>query len=547
MLNSIFTGFKRIVPWMFKQKLRGSNDTTAQLRCDLPEWKALENHARQTCNIRIGTLFANDENRFEKFSQRLGPVFIDYSKQRISEETIGKLFAYARACNLEGWRQKMFDGEIINISEKRAVLHTALRADSSAEVMLDGENVVTQVQAVLNKMKDFSTQIRSEKRFTDIVNIGIGGSDLGAAMAYEGLKPYVSQDITVHYVSNIDPSQLCDVLRKVDPKRTLFIVVSKSFTTMDTMTNAYSAREWLCKKIGDDAPSEHFVAVSQNVELAQEFGIKEENIFPIWDWVGGRFSLWSSVGLALCIALGYEQFSEMLNGAKAMDDHFKSEKLEKNLPVILGLIGIWNRNFLGYKTLAIVPYNQYLHHMPAYMQQLDMESNGKSIDRNGQRVPYATGPVIFGTPGTNAQHSFFQSLHQGTNIIPCDFIASVKSRNDLGDHQTKLLANMFAQSKAFMEGEENDDPNKSFEGNRPSTTILLDELTPYSLGMLIALYEHKIFVQGVLWNINSFDQGGVELGKTLSNQIIPLLLGNNDIEAMDSSTKNLIEITKKIS
>ncbi len=535
------------MPWMFKQMLRGSKSSASSLRCDLPEWKDLEVHARCARCVHMSDLFANDEKRFDKFSRRLESILIDYSKQQASEETLDKLFTYARACDLEGWRKKMFDGEAINPTENRAVLHTALRAGAENKIMLDGKDIVPQIQTVLKRMRDFSDKVRSEKRFTDIVSIGIGGSELGAAMAYEGLKPFTDQDITVHYVSNIDPSQLSEVLQKVEAKSTLFVVVSKSFTTMDTMTNARSAREWLCKHLGEDAPAEHFVAVSKNIALAQEFGIKEENIFPIWDWVGGRFSMWSSVGLALCIALGYDQFEAMLDGAKAMDEHFKSAGLEDNLPVILGLIGMWNRNFLGYETLAVVPYNQYLYRLPAYMQQLDMESNGKSIDRNEQSVPYATGPVIFGTPGTNAQHSFFQLLHQGTTIIPCEFIASIKSDSAIGDHQTKLLANVFAQSKALMEGKKSRNPNKAFEGNRPSTTILLDALTPYNLGMLIALYEHKIFVQGVLWNINSFDQCGVELGKILADQIIPALLEEDDVKTMDGSTKNLIEITKKIS
>ncbi len=527
--------------------LHKSKISASPLRCDLPEWKALEAHARSMQNIHISDLFFNDERRFDKFSQRNKSIFVDYSKQRINKETLDRLFSYARACDLEGWRDRMFNGEPINHTENRAVLHTALRAGSDAKIILDEENIVPKIQDVLQRMRNYSDKVRSDKRFTDIVNIGIGGSELGGAMAYEALKSFTDPDITVHYVSNIDSSHISEVLKKVDARSTLFIVVSKSFTTMDTMVNARSAKEWLCKQLGEDAVDKHFVAVSKNVELAQKFGIKLENIFPIWDWVGGRFSMWSSVGLALCIALGYERFTAMLDGAKAMDQHFKTSALENNLPVILGLIGMWNRNFLGYETLAVVPYNQRLHRLPAYMQQLDMESNGKSIDRNGYNVPYATGPVIFGTPGTNAQHSFFQLLHQGTTVVPCEFIASIKSNDNTGDHQTRLLASMFAQSEALMEGKKSDDPNKTFTGNRPSTTILLDELTPYNLGMFVALYEHKIFVQGILWNINSFDQCGVELGKILANRIIPVLLGDEDSQDMDGSTKNLIEITKKIS
>ncbi|MCK5373935.1 MAG: glucose-6-phosphate isomerase, partial [Alphaproteobacteria bacterium] len=412
------------------------------------------------------------------------------------------------------------------------------------------EEEASKLQHTLQKMKAFSDAVRVEKRFTHIVNIGIGGSDLGPAMTYEALKYFTDKDISLYFVSNVDASHLNEVLRRIDAEKTLFIVTSKTFTTQETMTNAHSAREWLYREIGKTDIGDHFVAISQNATLAKEFGIKEDNIFPIWPWVGGRFSLWSAVGLPLCIALGFEQFEELLCGANAMDKHFKTAPLRENLPVIMGLIGMWNRNFLKHETLAVIPYNQYLHRFPDYLQQLDMESNGKSVDRQGRRVPYATGPVIFGESGTNAQHAFFQLLHQGTTIIPCEFIAFVNSQAPMGDHQTKLLANAFAQSKAMMDGKDSDNPNTVFEGNRPSTTILLKNLTPYSLGMLIALYEHKIFVQGILWNINSFDQCGVELGKILAQQIIPSLSEKNhdcQNDTMDASTQNLIEITKKMS
>ena len=535
------------MPWMFKQMLRGSKNSAPPLRCDLPEWKALEVHARAIKGTHIRDMFSSDDKRFENFSLRCGGLLMDYSKQRASEETLKKLCSFARACDLENWRSKMFDGEIINPTENRAALHTALRAEPDVEIILDGENIVSEIQAVMKKMREFSDKVRSEKRFTRIVNIGIGGSDLGSFMAYEALKPYTNRDVTVDFVSNIDSSHLCEALQDAKAEETLFIVVSKSFSTIDTMTNARSAKEWLCSKLGTEDVGDHFVAVSQNVALAKEFGVKEENIFPLWDWVGGRFSIWSAVGLPLCIALGFNRFQEMLDGARAMDKHFIETELENNLPVILGLIGLWNRNFLGHETLAIIPYNQYLHRFPAFMQQLDMESNGKSVDKNERHIPYATGPIIFGKPGTNAQHSFFQHLHQSTTIVPFEFIASIKNNDSIGDHQTKLLANVFAQSKALMDGRKSDDPNKVFKGDRPSTTILLDELTPYNLGMLVALYEHKIFVQGILWNVNSFDQCGVELGKKLANQIIPALLEERDSDAMDGSTKNLIEITKKIS
>ncbi|MCK5385432.1 MAG: glucose-6-phosphate isomerase, partial [Alphaproteobacteria bacterium] len=503
-------------------KRTGKNEGDAlSLRSNLPEWTALEEHARAMHDVHIRDLFANNKKRFEEFSLRLNPLLIDFSKQRANKETLEKLCDYARACDLEGWRKKMFDGDVVNHTEKRAALHTALRVGAKAKIIQDGEDIVPEIQAVLQRMNDFSDQIRDEGRFTHIINIGIGGSDLGAYMAYEALKPFTDRDITVHFVSNMDSSHLAEILREVEAKKTLFIVASKSFTTLDTMTNANSASGWLRKELGIDDVGEHFIAISQNVALAKEFGIKEENIFPIWNWVGGRFSLWSAVGLPLCIALGFDRFEAMLDGARAMDEHFRYAELEKNLPVMLGLIGMWNRNFLGHETLAVIPYNQYLHRFPAYMQQLDMESNGKSVDRDQQLIPYATGPIIFGAPGTNAQHSFFQLFHQGTTIAPCEFIASIKNQSPMGDHQVKLLANMFAQSKALMEGQESDDPNKKFDGNRPSTTLLLDSLTPYTLGMLIALYEHKIFVQGILWNINSFDQCGVELGKVLAKQIIP--------------------------
>ena len=533
------------MPWTFKKTKRDSKSEATPLRCDLPEWAALEKHARSMRNTHIRDLFANNKERFDQFALRLGPLLMDYSKQRLDKETIEKLCLYARACDLEGWREKMFNGKVVNHTENRAALHTALRAGTEASILYDGDDVVPEIQATLQKMRDFSDGVHAEERFTHIVNIGIGGSDLGSFMAYEALKPFTDRNINVHFVSNLDSSHLAEILRMVEAEKTLFIVASKSFTTADTMANANSARDWLRKELGTDDVGEHFVAISQNVALAKEFGIREENTFPMWDWVGGRFSLWSAVGLPLAIALGFDQFEAMLDGARAMDEHFRTAELDKNLPVILGLVGVWNRNFLGHEILAVIPYNQYLHRFPAYMQQLDMESNGKSIDRNGRRVPYATGPIIFGTPGTNAQHSFFQLFHQGTTIAPCEFIASIKSENPMGDHQIQLLANVFAQSEALMEGQESDDPNKMFDGDRPSTTLLLDALTPYSLGMLIALYEHKIFVQGILWNINSFDQCGVELGKVLAKQIIPALSGDKEARNMDGSTKNLIEIAKK--
>lgn len=513
-------------------------------RSTLPEWSSLEEHAKTVGDEHICQLFDNDPDRFNKFHLKHGPMLLDFSKQLLDDQTLEKLNDYAKACNLEQWRDQMFDGAIINTTENRAVLHTALRAKPSKKICICGNNIAPKVQKTLDKMKSFSDNIRSEKRFTDIVNIGIGGSDLGTAMAYEALRPFTDRDINLHFVSNVDSTHISEVLRKVNPQKTLFIIASKTFTTQETMTNANSARDWLRKELGKEDVSECFIAVSRNETLAKEFGIREENIFRVWDWVGGRFSLWSAVGLPLCIALGFEQFSEMLAGARAMDEHFISAPIMENMPVMLGLIGMWNRNFLGHESLAIVPYDQYLHRLPAYLQQLDMESNGKSIDRQDKNISYKTGPIVFGEAGANAQHAFFQLIHQGTTIIPCEFIVSAKSQNPIGDHQDKLIANAFAQSKALMEGQDNDDMHKVFEGNRPSSTLLIDEINPHSLGMLIALYEHKIFVQGVLWNINSFDQCGVELGKDLANQILNC---EGDNSKTDPSTQSLIEAAKKIS
>ncbi|MFP4386601.1 MAG: glucose-6-phosphate isomerase [Alphaproteobacteria bacterium] len=521
------------------------------MRHELPEWNALVDHARFIEKTHIRDFFAQDQNRFDRFSLNCDSLLMDYSKQRVNTETIEKLCSYARACHIEKWRDKMFTGDIVNTTEDRSVLHTALRARENEAVFLDGVNVVPDVHNTLNRMKAFSEKIRKEGRFTRIVNIGIGGSDLGGVMAYQALKNFSDRNIKVHFVSNVDFSHLSEVLRKADPEKTLFIVASKTFTTMETMTNANSARKWMQDALQKDDVSDHFIAISSNVDLARAQDFRDDCIFPLWQWVGGRFSLWSTIGLPLVIALGYERFRQMLDGAKIMDEHFRHTPLEQNIPVILGLIGMWNRNFMGYDTLGVVPYNQSLHRFPAYLQQLDMESNGKSVDRQGRPLPYDSGPIVFGEPGTNAQHAFFQLVHQGTSVVPCEFIACFRGQDESRhDHHIKLLASVFAQSKAMMEGQDSDDPNTFFEGNRPSTTILLHSLTPYNLGMLIALYEHKIFVQGILWNINSFDQCGVELGKGLARQIIPSLSSLNDAPecaAVDTSTQNLIEIAKKMS
>lgn len=513
------------------------------IRSDLDAWKILQDHAQETKGLQIKDLFDTDPNRFARFNLKYDGVLLDYSKQAVTTDTIKKLCGLAKSCDLEGWREKLYSGAKINMTEDRAVLHTSLRDPQHAPILVDGEDVNLVITETLERMQHFSNIIRKEKRFTHIINIGIGGSDLGAAMVYEALKPFCDRDFNMHFVSNVDATHLTEALREADPQKTLIIVTSKTFTTQETMTNAYSAKEWLSDKLGTNNLSEHLIAATQNVEAAKEFGVQDDHIFPIWDWVGGRFSLWSAIGLPLCIALGFDHFQSLLDGAHSMDDHFKSADFEHNMPVILAMIGIWNRNFLGYESLCITPYDQYLSRFSAYMQQLDMESNGKSVDRQNRKVPYKTGPIILGDVGTNAQHAFFQSIHQGTTIIPCDFILNARSLNPIGDHQKKLLANAIAQSKALMDGLKTDDPHTSFDGNRPSNTILLDALTPYRLGMLIALYEHKIFVQGIIWNINSFDQCGVELGKDLAKQVVTSLDNLSD-DKMDSSTASLINLVK---
>ena len=501
----------------------------------------LIDHCKYIKSTSIRNLFKDDASRFDKLSISIDHMLLDFSKQHINAETVKKLAAYASACDLENWRDRMFNGDIINISEQRAVLHTALRTKETTPILVDGEDIIPQISETLARVKNKAETIRTEKKFSHIVNIGIGGSDLGAAMAYEALKPFTDRDITLHFVSNVDATHLAEVLRVVDPARTLFIICSKTFTTLETMTNAHSARKWLEKELGTSELSHHFLACTQNVEIATEFGITEDNIFPIWDWVGGRYSLWSAIGLPLCIALGATQFQKFLDGAYAMDKHFKDAPLEKNIPVMLAMLGVWNRNFLNYPALSVVPYDQYLWRFPAYLQQLDMESNGKSCDRDGNPVDYATGPLILGETGTNAQHAYFQLLHQGTDITPVEFIAFAKTQNPIGDHHKKLLANVIAQSKAMMEGKDSDDINTLFEGNRPSSTILLDELNPYTLGMLLSLYELKVFVQGVIWNINSFDQCGVELGKVLAKDILKFMESDLDNIDTDSSTKGLLK------
>lgn len=514
------------------------------MRSALPEWAALKAHKQKIEHLKIKDLFDNEPARFDDFHTTLGPVLLDYSKQLMTRDTRDKLLSLARACDLEGYRDKMFAGEVINITEDRAVLHTALRSTDQTPLIIDGTDIKPLIKDTKDKMRDFCDAFDEEKAFTHVVNIGIGGSDLGANIVYNALKPFTKKDVSFHFVSNVDASHLVEVLNVIDPYKTLFIITSKTFTTQETLTNATTARDWLREKLELDDVSQYFVAATQNIENAVEFGISEDKIFPIWDWVGGRYSLWSAVGLSCALALGYSQYEDMLDGASEMDRHFQTAPLHENLPVLLGLIGVWNRNFMGYNALSLVPYDQYLAHFPSYMQQLDMESNGKSVDLQGRRVDYKTGPFILGEAGTNAQHAYFQLLHQGTDIMPCDIIMIAKSQNNMGDHHQKLIANALAQSKAFMEGDDNDNPHKIFEGNRPTSTLVLDELNPRTLGMLLALYEHKIFVQGVIWNINSFDQCGVELGKVMAKQIIHDL--NDDDISTDCSTSGLLKHIKSI-
>ena len=482
------------------------------------------------------------------------------------------LFDLARSPDVEGWRAKMFDGARINFTEDRAVLHTALRNRSNRPILVDGADVMPGVNAVLDKMRLFSEQVRggawrgaTGEAITDIVNIGIGGSDLGPLMVCEALKPYQRADLRPHFVSNVDGAHLAHTIASLDPARTLFIVASKTFTTQETMTNAGSARGWLTAALGEDAVARHFVAVSTNGEAVARFGIDTANMFEFWDWVGGRYSLCSAIGLPIVLALGFERFAELLAGAHAMDEHFRTTPLERNLPVVLALLGVWYRNFLGASTQALLPYDQHLHRFAAYFQQGDMESNGKFVSRDGQRVDYETGPVIWGEPGTNGQHAFYQLIHQGTELVPADFLAAAQSQTPLGDHQDKLLANYFAQTEALAFGKTQAEaraeleqqglegaaletllPHKVFEGNRPTTSILYRKLTPDRLGSLIALYEHKIFVQGVIWNINSFDQWGVELGKQLAGRILPELAGQAPVASHDGSTNGLINHFKQL-
>ncbi|MEK0085345.1 glucose-6-phosphate isomerase [Benzoatithermus flavus] len=541
-----------------------------------PTWTALEAHARAMRNVHLRDLFAADPDRFARFSLTFeDDLLLDYAKHRIDATTMRLLFELARAAGVEDWRAMMFEGAKINHTEHRAVLHVALRNRSGRPILVDGENVMPAVNEVLSRMGRFAGAVRAGtwrgftgQRITDVVNIGIGGSDLGPLMVCTALAPYAAQGpLRVHFVSNVDGAHLALTLGDLDPERTLFVVASKTFTTQETMTNAASARAWLLARLGgqEAAVARHFVAVSTNEQAVRAFGIEPANMFAFWDWVGGRYSLWSAIGLPIALHLGMDRFLELLGGAFAMDEHFRTAPLERNLPVVLALLGVWYNNFLGAETHAILPYDQNLARFPAYFQQGDMESNGKSVDRAGQPVDYQTGPIVWGEPGTNGQHAFYQLLHQGTKLVPCDFLAAARSLTPLGDHHEKLLANFFAQAEALAFGKSEDEaraelerqglagealaallPYKIFPGNRPSTSILYRELTPHRLGSLIALYEHKIFVQGVVWNINSFDQWGVELGKQLANRILPELASDAPVTGHDSSTNGLIAHFKRL-
>ncbi len=538
-----------------------------------PAWQALQKHQQEMANVHMRDLFAKDPGRFARMSQETCGIFADYSKHRATDETMRLLFALARQANVEAWRDKMFSGEKINITEDRAVLHVALRNRSNRPIIVDGKDVMPDVRGVLAKMRGFTDRVRSGdwkghtgKTITNIVNIGIGGSDLGPVMVTEALKPFTKRDLKMHFVSNIDGTHMAETLRILDPERTLFIVASKTFTTQETLTNAKTARAWLTSKPGldDSAVAKHFVALSTNAKEVAAFGIDTENMFPFWDWVGGRYSLWSAIGLSIECAIGADHFEDLLTGGYEMDEHFRSAPLEKNLPVILGLLGVWYSNFFGAETHAILPYDQYMHRFAAYFQQGDMESNGKRVTREGEPIAgYTSGPVIWGEPGTNGQHAFYQLIHQGTRLIPCDFIAPIETHNPVGNHHDILLANFFAQTEALMRGKTEGEArseleaaktskekidklalHKVFPGNRPTTSLLVQKVTPKTLGSLIAMYEHKIFTQGIVWDINSFDQWGVELGKQLASKILPELEAPGPVTTHDASTNGLIDLYK---
>jgi glucose-6-phosphate isomerase len=538
-----------------------------------PAWQALQNHYAQIKDVQMRDLFAQDAGRFDRFSLKLGDLLLDYSKHRINAETMRLLCSLARQAGLERMIDAMFTGEKINSTEERAVLHVALRNRSNRPILVDGKDVMPEVNRVLKKMRGFSERVRSGqwqgytgRAITDVVNIGIGGSDLGPQMVVLALGHYVQAGLHFHFVSNVDGTHIAETLKRLSPETTLFLVASKTFTTQETMANAHTARDWFLAAAGDKSHvARHFVAMSTNTSAVAEFGIDAANMFEFWDWVGGRYSLWSAIGLAIALAVGMDRFEELLSGAHRLDEHFRTAPLEENLPVILALLGVWYNNFFNADTQAILPYDQYLARFAAYLQQGDMESNGKRVDRQGQGVDYSTGPIIWGEPGTNGQHAFYQLIHQGTKLVPCDFIAAANSHNPLGEHQALLLSNFFAQTEALMAGKTREAAEaelkaagvtgaklallanaKSFPGNIPTNSILFPELNPETLGMLIALYEHKIFTQGIIWNLNSFDQMGVELGKVLAKAVLPELKNPSAVASHDASTNGLINYYKKI-
>jgi glucose-6-phosphate isomerase len=529
-------------------------------------WKSLEKHYEEVCHIHMKELFAQDPDRFRKMSIHFEDILVDFSKNRVTDSTMNQLYDLARECGLRDAINAMFSGDRINGTEDRSVLHVALRNFSGKPVYADGEDIMPEVMRVLEKMKIFSGRIitgewkgYTGKPIRHLVNIGIGGSDLGPVMVTEALRPYRQGKMEVHFVSNVDGTHIAETLKQVDPEQTLFIIASKTFTTQETMTNAHTARDWFLESgASDQDVAKHFVALSTNEEGVSGFEIDTENMFEFWEWVGGRYSLWSAIGLSIACYIGFDNFRELLSGGHAMDEHFRNTDFENNIPVNLALLGIWYNNFFKCETHAILPYDQYMHRFAAYFQQGDMESNGKSVDREGKPVSYQTGPIIWGEPGTNGQHAFYQLIHQGTKLIPCDFLAPASSHNPIGDHHVKLLANFFAQTEALMNGKTEEQvrqeigdkedliPFKVFDGNRPSNSILFSKLTPRVLGSLIAMYEHKIFVQGVIWNIYSFDQWGVELGKQLAKNILPELTTDDNISSHDASTNGLINAWKKM-
>lgn len=525
-----------------------------------PAWKSLQTHFEAIRDVHLRDLFAKDPQRGERMTLEVGDFYFDYSKNRLTDETIQLLIQLAEQSGVRERMEAMFRGEKINVTENRPVLHVALRAPRDAVIEVDGKNVVPEVHAVLDKMAAFSDRIRSGewkghtgKRIRNVINIGIGGSDLGPAMAYDALRAYSDRNLTFRFVSNVDGTDIAEATHDLDPEETLFIVASKTFTTQETLANAHTAREWALKKLGgEEAVARHFVAVSTNAKEVSKFGIDTQNMFEFWDWVGGRYSFDSAIGLSLMVAIGPERFRELLSGMHEMDEHFRTAPYERNLPVLLALIGLWYNNWFGAQTVAVLPYDQYLVRLSAYLQQLDMESNGKRVDLNGKPVDYQTGPIVWGTPGTNGQHAYYQLIHQGKKLIPCDFIGFCQTLNPVGRHHDLLMSNFFAQTEALAFGKSEAEVRadgvaealvsaRTFEGNRPTNTLLIDRLTPKSLGKLIALYEHKVFVQGTIWNINSFDQWGVELGKALANRIVPELEAPTEPTLKhDSSTNTLI-------